>query len=407
MEKYYFECQNCKQTYPYGNVTVCDKCGGIVTIKYTEDYLRRADAVKDQQEEKSIWNYAYALPEIHKENIVSFREGGTPLVKSREIARILHMNQLYLKDETKNPTGSFKDRAISVCVSAAKEMGCNGIVAASSGNGGAATSAYGVKGNFPTIVFVPESTPQGKIAQAITYGGKIIKVKGNFSKSFQAAKQLAKEREYMNVSTTFMNPWGIEGYKTLSYEMFDSLGKVPDVVIVPVGDGPILYGVYKGFMELKKMGKADRIPKLVCAQAKGCSPISNAWIEGRKVKACENPHTIASAISDPLEGYEEDGNLTVRTIHKTNGYACALSDKEIIEAGRLLACQEGIYVEPSSAVAIAALIQLKNKEIIGENDVCVCVLTGHGLKDSNAYISDSSELPVIHTIDEIPEEYLV
>lgn len=406
MEQYYFECQNCKKRFPYGDRNICSDCGGILVIRYGAEYMQEAEKKMKAKERESIWDYAPVFPKIQAKNVVSFREGNTPLVKSREMAQKLDMTELYFKDETKNPTGSFKDRAISVCVSVAKELGYKGIAAASSGNGGASTSAYGVKGGLPTIIFVPETTPQGKVTQAITYGGSVIKVKGNFSRSFLAARQMAEKEGYMNVTTTYQNPWGIEGYKTLAYEIYDDLGKEPDTVILPVGDGPILYGVYKGFSELREMGRINKVPRLICVQAKGCAPIAEAWIQGKKVEAWENPCTVASAISDPLKGYEEDGELTVKAVKETDGYACTPDDMEILEAGRTLARTEGLYVEPSSAAAAAALMKLREEKVIGRDDCCVCILTGHGLKDCSAYVPEKYEALVINQIEEIPEEYL-
>lgn len=403
MEHVMMRCHSCGGEFPIGPLSACPDCGGILTIEYTKEFLREAGAVLKTGKRTCMWDYCAVMPPVDEAQVVTFREGGTPLVHSTEIAGELEMPGLYFKDETKNPTGSFKDRSVSVCASMAKAFGCPGVVVSSSGNGGAATSAYGTKGGLDTIIFVPEKTPVGKVAQAIAYGGSVIKVKGNFSRSYRAAVEMAEKKNYMNVTTTFLSPFGLEGYKTIAYELYDQLGRSPDFILIPVGAGPVLYGVYKGFSELKRMGFVDKIPRLVCVQAKGCAPISEAWMENRKVVSCPNPDTVASAISDPLIGYERDGDITVDAIMASGGYAVALEDEVILEAGRELARKEGLFAEASSAASLAALKELLAKGVISTGDTCVCLITGHGLKDSAAYVPKDMEIAVIDTIADLKE----
>lgn len=401
MEQVYFICHSCGERFPMGKESLCPKCGGILTVAYEREYLREAGRALKGEGNESMWDYRRVLPPVKKENIVTFQEGCTKIKKSRTLGEELGLEGLFFKDETTNPTGSFKDRSVSVCVSMAKEYGCPGIVVSSSGNGGAATGAYGTKGEIDTIIFVPETTPVGKVAQAIAYGGKVIKVRGNFSCSYRAAVQMAQEKGYMNVTTTFLSPFGLEGYKIIGYEIFDQMGEVPDYIVIPVGAGPVLYGIYKSFAEMKDMGCTEKLPRLVCVQAKGCAPISEAWQENRRVIGCKNPRSVASAISDPLLGYEQDGDITVEAIRKTCGYGLTAEDSEILEAGRALAQKEGIFVEPSSAATVAAVRQMKEQGILKQGDTCVCLLTGHGLKDSSAYIPEGLEIPVINTIEDL------
>ena len=393
-------CSKCQAEFPIEQQSYCPKCGGIVTVRYSDESLKSAggDGIAKR---KSFWSYRKMLPPISDSNIVSFEEGGTPLVKSREIGNSIGISELYFKDETKNPTGSFKDRSITECVSMAKEFGCPGIVVASSGNGAASTSAYGCKAGLDTILFVPEATPLGKVAQAIAYGGRVIKVRGNFSNCYKAAMDMAREKHYMNVTTTFLSPYGIEGYKTMAFEIFDDLQKAPDYVFIPVGAGPVLYGIWKGFDELVRMGKADKMPSLICAQAAGCSPISTAWLQQKEVTACTSPKTVASAICDPLLGYEQDGEATVWAINASKGRAYCLTDEEMTAAGRDLARKEGLFVEVSSAAALSALYKMKEEGLLREDSTCVCILTGHGLKDAAAYVPKDYEVPVINNIEEL------
>jgi threonine synthase len=401
MEQCYFACHACGERFPMGKESLCPKCGGILTVEYEEAYLKEAGEDLKKQKKESMWDYRKVLPPVRDENVVTFQEGCTKLKKSRVLGKELGIEGLFFKDETVNPTGSFKDRSVSVCVSMAKEFQCPGIVVSSSGNGGAATGAYGTKGDIDTIIFVPETTPVGKVAQAIAYGGKVIKVRGNFSRSYQAAVQMADEKGYMNVTTTFLSPFGLEGYKIIGYEIYEQMGKAPDYIVIPVGAGPVLYGIYKSFEEMKTMGYVDKLPRLVCVQAKGCAPISQAWQENRKVVGCKNPKSVASAISDPLLGYEQDGDITVEAIRKTDGYGLTAEDDKILEAGRILAQKEGLFVEPSSAATVAGVKQLIQEGILTKDDTCVCLLTGHGLKDSSAYIPEGMEIPVIDTIKDL------
>lgn len=401
MNTIYMVCHKCGAEFSIDRHSNCPKCGGILTVEYETEYLMTAVNKFKEREKNSMWDYGEVLPPAAHDKRVTFGEGNTPLRKSIEIGRELGLESLYFKDETKNPTGSFKDRSVSVCVSIAKEFACPGIVVSSSGNGGAATSAYGMKGKIDTIVFVPEKTPIGKVAQAIAYGGKIIKVRGDFSNAYRAAVDMALKKGYMNVTTTFLSPFGLEGYKIIAYELFDQLGKAPDYILIPVGAGPVLYGIYKGFEEMKRAGRCSVIPKLVCVQAKGCAPIATAWQEKRRVESCGNPITVASAISDPLKGYEQDGDITVEAIEKSKGCAVTIGDEDILEAGRVLARKEGLFVEPASAAAVAALYELQKRNVIRELDTCVCLLTGHGLKDSPAYIPRELKVTVIDTVDEL------
>lgn len=392
-------CEKCGAVFEPVQHSYCPRCGGILTVQYGLEEQNRAK--RAQHAGHGLWKYRALLPPISDENIVSFQEGGTRLVKSRIIGRSLGLSNLYFKDETQNPTGSFKDRSITVCVSMAKQLGCPGVVVASSGNGAASTSAYGCLGGLDTILFVPETTPLGKVAQAIAYGGKIIRVKGTFTNCYRAAAEMAKEKRYMNATTTFLSPYGIEGYKTIAFEVFEELQAVPDQVFIPVGAGPILYGIWKGFHELIQLGLTNRMPRLICAQAQGCAPISTAWLQRKAVTAWSSPQTVASAICDPLSGYEQDGDFTVRAIDASQGQAYTLSDEEMKNAGQDLARKEGLFVEVSSAASLAALYRMHRDKQLKENSICVCVLTGHGLKDAAAYIPDNYQISTVTTIAEL------
>ncbi len=399
MENCILSCNKCSNTYELSNISLCPKCGGILTVEYDIDYLRSFNKHNHSKFDK-MWDYKEVLPPITNESIVTNDEGGTPLVDSRRIISEINLKRLLFKDESKNPTGSFKDRPVSMCVSMAKEFDCDTVVVSSSGNGGASTASYSTLAGVNNIIFVPETTPVSKVGQALIYGGQVIRVKGNFSISYNAALKTALNENVMNITTTFLNPYGIEGDKIISYEVFLQLGDVPDYFIIPVGAGPILYGIYKGFKELKQIGMIERVPKLVAVQSEGCAPIANALINDSPVVSCANPSTVASAICDPLIGYEQDGEITVEAVKKTGGCGVIVSDDEILCAGRELAQKEGLYVEPASASAYAGLKKLIGQGTIDPNSTVICLLTGHGLKDSTSYVPNDIEIPLISDANE-------
>jgi threonine synthase len=346
-----------------------------------------------------MWELSSFLPPLLRENVVTNGEGMTPLKSSK-----VSPETVYLKDESKNPTGSFKDRPTSVCVSMAKEFGCTKIVTASSGNGAAAAACYASLAGMDNTIFVPEHTPMAKVAQTLAYGGNVVKVRGNFSRSYELAKLAAQSPEVMNVTTTFLNPYGVEGDKTIAHEIYKDLGTNPTAVFLPVGAGPIAYGIFKGFKELCHIHTDLSMPRIIAVQAAGCAPIANALLLGTSVCSEKHPATIASAISDPLDGYEQDGELTVRAIQATQGFGITVTDAEIVNAGLELARLEGLFVEPASAAAYAGYRKAVNETLIDASDLIVCILTGHGLKDSGAYIGNASPIPMIEHLSDMKTE---
>lgn len=386
-------CVRCKSEYIISNIQNCPKCGGIVLVEYPVGYFQNSVALKGDWN-NSMWSFSSFLPPISEQNLITNGEGMTPLSPTKGKKRNPKVS-LFFKDESKNPSGSFKDRPTSVCVSMAKQFGCTKIVIASSGNGAAAAACYASLAGLDNTIFVPEHTPIAKIAQTVAYGGNIVKVKGNFSRSYEMAKAMAQNNSIMNVTTTFLNPYGVEGDKTIAYEIHQSLGTNPSAVFIPVGAGPIAYGIYKGFKDLCDMNVELLMPRIIAVQAEGCSPIVRALQYSNPVKHEENPFTIASAISDPLDGYEQDGELTIKAIRATQGLGVMVSDAEIKLSGLELARTEGMFVEPSSAAAYAGYLKILDEGLVDLSGVIVCVLTGHGLKDSSAYIESNMILPLI------------
>lgn len=390
------QCIACGKSFDLRDHYLCDRCQGILEVQY--DYASLKGKPAEQlvpAPAAGIWRYQSFLPVHSESSMVTLYEGGTPLVHAANLGRALGHEPLYCKDETRNPSGAFKDRPISVGVSKAVELGFDTVTTASSGNGAASLSIYAAKAGLRCIVFVPEKTPMAKVAHAVTAGATVVRVRGDYSNSYALAGAASARYRWMNITTTFLNPYTFEGDKTVAYELYRQLeGSAPDWIIIPTGAGPLLYGTCKGFEELNRLGLLDKLPRMVAVQAEGCQPIVRAFEKNRPVAAWEAVDTVASAIADPLRGYEKDGDLVVRTIRKSNGQAVAASDAEIIESVRELAEREGLFVEPAAAAPISALKKLLQKGLIRQNEKVVCLLTGHGLKDPQSSIR-GREVPLV------------
>jgi threonine synthase len=389
------ECISCGEKYKTGNFYNCIKCGGILNVKYNQSkYKLKNNQLIVDNSIQGLWSYKEYLPINNENNICSLAEGHTPLIKSK-ISEI--SGNLFFKDETRNPTGSFKDRPTTVSISKAIENKCKGVVAASSGNAGIATAAYAAVAKLPAIIFVPENLPNEKLLQASIYGAKIIKVRGDYSSSFELAKKVALEYNYANLTSTYYNPYGLEGDKTIAFEMYNQLGHlVPDFIIIPIGAGPLLTGIYKGYLDLKEMNLIEKLPKMIGVQAKGCSPIVKAFKENNKnVEPWNHVNTIASGISDPLKGYDQDGTYTLNIIKGSGGYAISVSDEEIIDSVFSLGNGQGIFVEPTSATVFCGYKQLRKSELIKKDDLTVSIITGIGFKDTKPLYKFIGKIPIV------------
>lgn len=387
MNKQFLRCKGCGQIFTDFSLSKCSCCGGILIVDYSDECLREGSGcLVTGGGDLGIYAFQDLLPHISPSNRVSLKEGHTPYIRGTNLEKETGQSSLWLKDESRNPTGAFKDRALSLCVSMAKELGYQKVVVASSGNGAASTSAYGAKAGLETSVVIPEETPEGKTIHAMVCGAQMNRIPGKFNKSYEFAEHLAETGGFMNLTTTFLSPLGVEGYKTIAYEIYLQSEVLPDYIFIPVGAGPLLYGIYKGFDELVRMGRTAAVPKLAAVQSTGCAPVVRAWEEGKAVAMWENPHGVASAIADPLAGYEDNGDLAVDAVNASNGFAVAVEDQDILEAGKMLARTEGIFVEPSSAAALAGLLKAREKGLIGPDAKAVLILTGSGLKDPLKYM---------------------
>jgi len=330
------------------------------------------------------------MPVLNGSKIVTLGEGGTPLYRCGRLAREVDVKELYVKFEGANPTGSFKDRGMTIGVTKAIEFGVSTVACASTGNTAASLSAYAAKAGLKCLVLLPSKrVALGKLAQAMIYGAKIIAIKGNFDEALSLVRRICEEREEIYLLNS-LNPFRPQGQKTIGLEIADQLGwRTPDRVIVPMGNCANIWAIYKGFLELDAVGLTKGIPMMTGVQAEGAKPIVDA-IKRRleKFAPVEKPDTIATAIRI---GNPVNGPKAIRAIRKSNGTAESVSDEEIIVAQKMLASLEGIGVEPASASAIAGLKKLVEQGVVSTDEKVVCVTTGNVLKDPEEAIKISKK----------------
>jgi threonine synthase len=381
-------CVRCGRTlalagFPYH----CPDCGGILLVENDLSGWTGPDPTVPGME-----RYRELLPLDTDSQLISLGEGGTPLISATRLSEDMHDIEVLLKNETVNPTGSFKDRALAVMTTRACDEGYGRVISSSSGNAGISSAAYAARAGVEAMVVAPESTRQTKLAQLTVHGARVVRVRGSTSDTYELAKAAAETGKWANLTTTFLSPLASAGFKTIGYELADQQldGHAPDWVIAPISAGPILVAVATAFREYRAAGRVDRVPRMVCAQAAGCAPIARAFEEGAEnVTAWSDPpDTIATAIADPLRGYEDDGTLTLRVVRETEGVALTVTDDAIRKAIRRLAELEGVFAEPSGAVPLAALAILRDAGAIRAGSRVACLITGHGLKDPMAADQD-------------------
>jgi len=319
-----------------------------------------------------IERYRKYLPVSDRTPVISMNEGDTPLIKAKYISGLLGKGiEVYLKFEGLNPTSSFKDRGMTLAVSKAMEKGAKAIMCASTGNTSASAAAYAAKAGIKCIVLIPKGAiALGKLAQALIHGAQVISIKGNFDDALELAKEITEKMPITLVNS--INPYRIEGQKTGSFEICDVLGDAPDYHAIPVGNAGNITAYWKGYKEYKTYGNIRRLPKMIGFQAEGAAPI----VKGHVIK---NPKTIATAIKI---GNPANWKKAEEARDESGGLIETVTDKEILDAYKLLASKEGIFVEPASAASVAGVLK-KAKEGYFENSniKIVCILTGHGLKD--------------------------
>jgi len=361
------KCICCGTEFPvYPLKSNCEKCGG------TLDFVPNLhESTKLNFTGSGFWRFKQVLPSV--KHIVSLGEGATPLHKAERLAKAFSLNNLYLKDETRNPTNSYRDRAAALLTSNAIDQGFKALLCASNGNMGASLSAYAAKAGLTCHVLVPKIVDVGKLAQMIAYDAVIEESGDIVDDSISKAVDLAKETGWYQ-ATAELNPFVVEAQKTISYEINEQFA-VPEWVIVPMGSGGTIYSLWKGFKELKEIGFTSSLPRMVGVQTDGCDPIVKELRDQPSPKSC-NPSTRALAI---LVGSPLQSDLAIKAIKESNGLAMTVSDSEIFSSELQIAKLEGVFAEPASSAAVAALQKLKTDQIPSDSSV-VCLITGSGLK---------------------------
>lgn len=378
-------CRECGKEFQPFKISVCDECFGPLDVVYDYDSIvLRKDAFYNRP--RTVWRYLELLPVSDGSKIVDLGAGYTPLRRCERLSDELGLRKLYVKDDTVNPTGSFKDRPATVAVSKAIEFGAKAVGCASTGNLAAATAAHAAKAGLPCYVFVPARIELSKIAQAASYGATVIAVNGTYDDANRLAAQAVEFYDWALVNINIRSYY-VEGSKTLAFETCEQLNwNQPDHVIVPVASGALLCAVCKGFDELRNVDLVgDLNVRVTGAQPHGCSPIVTAFKSGDKnVRPVQNPRTIAKslAIGDP-----GDGIYAVRRMRESGGVAESASNDEILDAIKLLAKTEGVFAEPAGAVTIAVLKKLVESGEISRDEEVVCFVTGNGLKTTDVIMS--------------------
>ena len=323
--------------------------------------------------------YKRYLPVNSKTPIITLKEGNTPLIYSNQLSNLIGNNtNVYLKYDGLNPTGSFKDRGMTMAISKAKEEGCEAVICASTGNTSAAAAAYASRGGLRSFVLIPDGfVAQGKLAQALMYGAEVISIKGNFDEALKIVRELSNSYPITLVNS--VNPYRIQGQKTAAFEIIDDLQVVPDWLCIPMGNAGNITAYWLGFKEYSKRKKGWKLPKMMGFQASGSAPLVNNII-------VKEPETIATAIRIGNPVNREKAKIVKK---ESNGDFQSVTDEEIINAYKLLA-SEGVFCEPASAASVAGLI--KNKNRIKKDSKIVCVLTGNGLKDPDCAIKNNDAL---------------
>lgn len=379
-------CISCGEEYDDDEIIyTCKKCGSILEVEVDVENIPR-ETFNCRRD--NIWKYKEFLP-VNAENRVSLDEGGTPFCKCEKIGDELGID-LYVKVEGSNPTGSFKDRGMSVGTTKAVDLGVDMVGCASTGNTSASLSAYAARAGLKCAVVLPSGkVALGKLAQAMFHGAKVFSIDGNFDDALETITELALEGELYLLNS--INPYRLEGQKTIGFELVQDLGwESPDRVILPVGNAGNISAIWKGISEFREAGYMKDVPRMTGIQAENSAPIANAVKAGvDEVTPVENPDTIATAIRI---GAPVSSIKAMRAIKESDGTAETVTDDEILDAQMYLARTEGIGVEPASAASIAGLKKLVENGEIDKGERVVCIVTGHVLKDPNVAI-DACEEP--------------
>lgn len=384
----YLQCVRCGRQYQTGVIRYRCECGDSLDIVY--DYSELTGKISwDHLRSHAFghWRYREFYPPLARSSIISMGEGGTPLIRSRNIEREMGRDSsLFFKMESTNPTGSFKDRGSTVEISEAYQYLCdhegecrNEIVCASTGNMGASVAAYCARAGIACTIYVPQDTPRIKLLQMMAHGAKIEKVKGDYTLAMITARK-AYEEHGRYLAGDY--PYRSEGEKSVGLEIMDIMEGNVEYIACPIGNGTLLHGLWKGLKELKELGLIRKLPKMIGSQAEGCNTVVRSLREGTEQITPVLPHTLMDAVAcgDPL-----DGLWALRALKESGGWGVAVSDEEAARARNMLAKQEGIFAELSGALSMAGLLKAYEAGIIEKDARVVSIISGHGLKEPETF----------------------
>tara|TARA_Y100000590_G_scaffold132158_1_gene150997 strand:- start:1822 stop:3045 length:1224 start_codon:yes stop_codon:yes gene_type:complete len=372
------KCRECGEEYPIEPINVCEFCFGPLEVDYDYDLIRKnisKDKIKSGP--LTIWRYKDLLP-IENQNIIDIGTGFTPLTKATNLGNHLGLNNLYIKNDSVNPTYSFKDRVVSVATTKAVEFEFKTLACVSTGNLMGAVAAHGAKAGMETVVLFPSNLEQAKIVNSSIYGPTLVAIHGTYDEVNRLGSEIADNNPWAFVNIN-MRPFYAEGSKTLGYEVAEQLDwSVPDHCIVPAASGELHTKIWKGFQEMEEVGLLEKVnSKMHLAQALGCSPIVEAYNNNESQVTPVKPDTIVKSLAI---GNPAAGSYALETLKETSGAAVAISDPKVIEGIQLLAETEGIFTETAGGVVISAVKELAENGIIKPDELAVAYITGNGLK---------------------------
>ena len=391
------KCVKCGREYdPAEILYTCLDCGidGILDVvldyyqikkELTHDYLKR-------NTDYSLWRYLPAIPLEDTKGIQPLQVGWTPLYDIKKLAKETGLNSFFLKDDSRNPTASLKDRASAVGVAKAVELDRYVMCAASTGNAASSLSGFAASAGIKTYIFVPETAPEAKVTQLLIYGSNVFLVKGTYDEAVELCFKAADEFGWYNRSCA-INPYLLEGKKTISYEICEQLGwKAPDIAVVAVGDGCSIGGVWKGFKECYTLGLIDKLPKIVGVQAANSNPVTRAFKNNTYEFDYRAPQTIADSIS---VGIPRNGIKALNAIHESKGYMVDVSDEEILSAMKILAQKTGVFGEPAGVTSFAGIMKMNELGLIKGDERVVSIVSGSGLKDIKSAVQAAGKANVV------------
>lgn len=374
------KCVSCGKEYEQkGMQYLCPACRGNLDVVYSYKTIAKTLTRKSLAADPnfSVWRYWDLYPLSDRKNIMPLQIGWTPLYRPSRLEKKLGLKTLFLKDDGRMPSASFKDRASSVAVAKALELEFQVIAGASTGNAASSTACLCASLGISPTIFVPKTAPKAKVAQLLVFGARVFAVEGTYDMAFDLCGEACAEYGWYNRNTGY-NPYTREGKKSVSFEICEQLGwKVPDWVFVPVGDGNIISGVWKGFRDLRGVGLIDRLPKLAACQSALSDAVAKAVLSDGKIRPV-SATTIADSISVDLP---RDGEAAVKAVRESKGTAVTASDEEILEAIITIARGAGVFAEPAGATAYACLEKARAAGKVKDGETVVCLVTGNGLKD--------------------------